>query len=173
MDGSILEDGTVVVTEEKSNGLGFDGLLAFGEDGKMVYRNGVEGGYYYENNHVVKGLGLIKIDDDYYYVKLNGSIVVGRVYVTEEKANGLLEEGYYTFDLDGKMKYMEGVEDGFYYEDNHVVPDLGLVKVEEDYYYVKVNGGIFVGKVFIPEEKTNGFVVPGYYVFDVDGKMVK
>ena len=57
--------------------------------------------YYYENGNLVYA-GLIQIDGDYYYVRGTGEVVHGRSYWIT-KTNGLLPQGSYTFDENGKM----------------------------------------------------------------------
>ena len=46
--------------------------------------------------------GLIEINGSYYYVRTNGEVVHGRKYWIT-KTNGLMPEGSYEFDADGKM----------------------------------------------------------------------
>ena len=58
-------------------------------------------GYYYVNGEIAKSVGVVEIDGDYYYIGMRGQIFKGSVYVTEEKANGLIETGKYTFDANG------------------------------------------------------------------------
>lgn len=58
--------------------------------------------YYYENGQLTPA-GLIFLDGYYYYVRTsNCEVVHGRSYWVS-KTNGLLPEGRYTFDDDGKM----------------------------------------------------------------------
>jgi len=77
----------------------------FGEDGKMeAVKNGIFDGYYYENNHVKYGAGLIKYQGNIYYVRSNGQVATGKYYVTN--TNGM--EGFVTgqkcyFDENGKL----------------------------------------------------------------------
>ncbi len=87
--------------------------LNFGEDGKLQpVKNGIveENGelYYYENNHVRYGAGLLKLEDEngvyYIYVRSSGKVQTGYFYIT--KTNGL--EGFEVgdhcrFGEDGKL----------------------------------------------------------------------
>ena len=96
------------VSEEKANGLLPAGDYSFGEDGKMILRNGVAlDDYgklcYYINGAQQYDTGLVLWEGDYYYVRPNGLILTWATYVSEEKANGLLPAGDYTFGEDGKM----------------------------------------------------------------------
>ena len=88
--------------------------LNFGEDGKLQpVKNGIveENGelYYYENNHVQYGAGLLKLEDEngvyYIYVRSSGKVQTGYFYIT--KTNDL--EGF-----EAGMKLNFG-EDGKYY----------------------------------------------------------
>ncbi len=89
----------------KTNGLLAEGMYIFAADGSMVLKNGivdVDGAlYYYVNDKLQSGAGLIEVDGYYYYIRSNGQAAIGKYWVT--KTNGLVEEGYYTFGDDGKM----------------------------------------------------------------------
>ena len=71
----------------------------------MMAKNGVIDGYYYENNVIVKGKGVVEYDGDLYFVKQNGAIYKnGTLFVSGSKANGYVPAGKYTFDVNGKME---------------------------------------------------------------------
>ena len=96
------------LSEEQTNGLVEPGNYSFGADGKMVYRDGVcEDDFgklcYYINGAQQFDSGLVEWNGDYYYVRENGLILTWGIYVSEEKANGLVEPGDYEFGADGKM----------------------------------------------------------------------
>ncbi len=59
------------------------------------------GGLYYYVDGVLTYAGLIEIDGSYYYINSSCKAVTGRYWVY--KTNGLITEGYYEFDTDGKM----------------------------------------------------------------------
>ena len=65
----------------------------------VVSENGVN--YYYANGVKQAGLGLLKIGEDYYYVRTGGELATGNYYVFNN--NGLMASGYYDFDENGKM----------------------------------------------------------------------
>ena len=139
-------------------------------------QNGIdENGYYRENGEIVPGKGLIKIDNDYYYVIYNGKIKKdGDRSVTEEFSNGLLPAGTYHFGPDGKMTTpINGIgEDGYYRENGVIIKDKGLIEVDGDYYYVIYNGKIKKdGDRTVSAEKANGLLPAGTYHFGPDGKM--
>ena len=85
--------------------------LVFDEDGVMqpvvdgfVVDEETKEIYYYEDNHLMCGAGLIEIDGDYYYVRSSGKVVTGYFYIT--KTNGI--EGFASgdkcyFDESGKL----------------------------------------------------------------------
>ena len=145
----------------------------FGEDGKMVIYEGIHEGYYYEGG-VKTAAGLVKGEDGYYYAGEGGKLVTGeKVDVTEN--NGLEKEtGVYRFDETGKMnEATEVVEEGeklYYYENGKLGVDAGLVKVEDDYYYIGEEGTA-VTNVQMLVEKTNDLLPVGTYCFGEDGKM--
>ena len=64
-------------------------------------------------------MGLIKIGDDYYYVKSKGEVITGKTYYCT-RMNGLDEEfpeGPYTFDEEGRMIRPDAAKNGIYEED--------------------------------------------------------
>ena len=97
-------------TVSKTNGLLPAGTYDFDDNGKMIRedttKNGIvketEGTWYYYVNGVKTYAGLIQIGDDYYYVNSKFEVIHGRNYFIS-KTNGLLANGTYTFDEDGKM----------------------------------------------------------------------
>ncbi len=170
--------GTIYVTEAKANGLKPANKYTFGSDGKMVIepvKNGIVDGKYYVNDVVVKNAGVVLVDGDYYYIRSNGTVYVGKISIGEAKANGLVEHGTYTFGSDGKMiiePTKNGIVDGKYYVDGKLVVNAGVVLVDGDYYYIRSNGTVYVGKISIGEAKANGLVEHGTYTFGSDGKMI-
>ena len=98
----------------KTNGLKAQGTYEFDADGKMVIetddtgdvKNGIvketEDTWYYYVDGTKTYAGLIVIDGSYYYVNSQCEVIHGRQYFIS-KTNGLLANGTYTFDDDGKM----------------------------------------------------------------------
>lgn len=99
------------ISAARANGLKPAGVYQFGEDGKLIVRNGIlretlddgkEYLFYYEDNVRQIGSGLLQLEDgSYIYVRSGANLAVGRYYVT--KNNDLLPSGYYEFDENGKM----------------------------------------------------------------------
>ena len=204
-----------------TNGLLPAGQYTFDADGKMVnppivtpdpdpspepeVKNGIvaeNGSLYYYVDGVLTGVGLIRLNGDYYYVKTsNCEVVHGRSYWVTD-TNGLLPAGPYTFGTDGKMinppvvdptpdpdpepeptpdpdptpDVKNGIvaENGslYYYEDG-VLTGAGLIRLNGDYYYVKTsNCEVVHGRSYWVTD-TNGLLPAGPYTFGADGKMVK
>ena len=57
--------------------------------------------YYYKNDVLQYCAGLILLDGNYYYVRSNGQLAIGKYWTTNH--NDLLPAGLYEFDEDGKM----------------------------------------------------------------------
>ena len=204
-----------------TNGLLPAGQYTFDADGKMVnppivtpdpdpspepgVKNGIvaeNGSLYYYVDGVLTGVGLIRLNGDYYYVKTsNCEVVHGRSYWVTD-TNGLLPAGPYTFGTDGKMinppvvdptpdpdpepeptpdpdptpDVKNGIvaENGslYYYVDG-VLTGAGLIQLDGDYYYVKTsNCEVVHGRSYWVTD-TNGLLPAGPYTFGADGKMVK
>lgn len=89
----------------KNNNLMPQGTYTFDADGKLVILDGIvkdgDTWYYYVNDKKTYA-GLIEIDGDYYYVNSSFQVIHGRKYFVS-KTNGLVKNGDYLFDADGKM----------------------------------------------------------------------
>ena len=156
----------------------------FDADGKMVVKNGLIDGVYYENGVKIPYAGLIKQDGAYYYINDNAKPVVSRVYCISN-TNGLtfpngtpIPKGNYEFDADGKMIIKNGLVDGVYYVNGVKVPYAGLIKQDGAYYYINDNAKPVVSRVYCISN-TNGLtfedgtpIPKGNYEFDADGKMI-
>ena len=193
-DGSyyyISGNGCVAVTNctkyiTFTNGLLPEGNYKFGEDGKMIIKQGIvqdaDGKIRYYVNGVATIPGLVQDDEGYfYYISGNGGVaIVNRTYyVSEAKANGLLPAGNYKFGEDGKMLIKQGVvqdaDGNIRYYVNGVQTIPGLVQDREgNYYYISGNGGIAIvdRTYYVSESKTNGLLPAGNYTFGEDGKLI-
>ena len=194
--GAFVRNQTYWVT--KTNGLLTEGNYTFDNEGKIVFsvepekKNGIveeNGSLYYYVDGVLTGAGLIKIGDDYYYVKTSsGEVVHGRRYWITV-TNGLLHAGIYNFDKHGRMtdpptvdpdqptpEVKNGIveENGslYYYVDG-VLTGAGLIKIGNDYYYVKTSSGEVVhGRRYWITVTNELPVKAGWYQFTDDGKML-
>jgi len=160
------------------------GTYEFDADGRMIIKEGLVNGYYYEGNKVVPYKGLIEVNGYYYYIAENGKPVVNTsryVLTTNDLTynNGVaITKGTYEFDADGRMIIKEGLVSGYYYEGNKVVPYKGLIEVDGYYYYIAENGKPVVNTsryVLTTNDLTynNGVAITkGTYEFDADGRMI-
>ncbi len=171
----------------KTNDLFPEDTYDFGTDGKMknipgdVVKNGLveeEDGTYYYVDGVKTYAGLIKIDNDYYYINSLGKMATGKKHVY--KTNDLFPEDTYDFGTDGKMKNIPGdvvknglveEEDGTYYYVDGVKTYAGLIKIDNDYYYINSLGKMATGQKYL--YKTNDLLPEGTYTFGADGKMIQ
>lgn len=163
-----------------TNGLMDAGVYHFAQDGKLIQETVKKNGLYEENGQLVYYVddvrthaGLIKVDGYYYYIKSNGTAVIGcRYYVSD--TNGLMERSYRDFDSSGRMIIKNGLveENGqlVYYVDG-VKAHPGLVQIDGDYYYIKSNCTAVRGCSYYVSN-TNGYVAKDTYTFDADGKLV-
>jgi len=156
------------------------GMYHFDENGYLVNPkpssiNGIVDGYYYKDGKIVYGAGLIEWDGNIYYVRSNGQVATGKYYITN--TNGM--EGFYRgdklyFDEEGRMEEIKnGIVDGYYYVNNHVQYNAGLIEYDDGYIYVRSNGQVATGVYWITNANTNvtGFEA-GKYTFGADGKMI-
>ena len=94
----------------KTNDLMPQGTYEFDADGKMVTEdrslNGIvkenDDTWYYYVNGVKFYAGLIQIGEDYYYVNSSCKVIHNQSYFIS-KTNGLLPNGTYRFDAEGKL----------------------------------------------------------------------
>ena len=159
---------------EMTKGYVTPGTYEFDEEGKMILKNGIVDGFYYEDGSLVKGKGVILYNGDYYFVKQNGAIYTdASLYIAEAKTNNLVPAGMYYFNADGSIIFKNGIVDGCYYVDGVLAKGAGLIKIDNDYYYVKKNGQIDISTSrYFNEEMCKGMIAPGLYYFDDAGKMI-
>ena len=154
----------------------------FDETGALVEGNGFvdyDGETYYMVDNILTYAGLIEIDGAYYYVNSHYHPATGEYYVY--KTNGLMDEGTYEFDSDGKMILPEEPDPektGFYDEDGKtyyyvagVKTYAGLILVDGDYYYVKSDCSVVKDCSYFVWT-TNDLMDRDWYDFDADGKMI-
>ena len=170
---------------EKTNDLLPQWGYVFDENGVITHdpdtsKNGIKddaGVLYYYIDGIKVHMGLFKIGEDYYYARSSGQLVVNGSYYCS-RMNGLLPEGSYAFDEDGKMIMPEAPKNGivsengslYYYVDG-VLTYAGLIQINGDYYYVRGTGEVVNGRNYWIT-KTNDLMPQGSYTFDETGKMV-
>ena len=145
-----------------------------------IYYDEATTSYYYCVDGVIIANGLMEIDGSYYYARTStGAFVRNQTYWVT-KTNGLLTEGNYTFDNEGKIVFSvepekkNGIveENGslYYYVDG-VLTGAGLIKIGDEYYYVKTSSGEVVHGRRYWITATNGLLHAGIYNFDKHGRM--
>ena len=155
----------------------------FDADGKMIVKNGLIDGIYYEYNRPRAYKGLIKVNDYYYYINDGAKPVAGRsYYITRLNdltfSNGVaIPKGTYEFDAEGKMVLKNGLIDGIYYENSVKVAYRGLIEQDGAFYYINDGAKPVAGREYYVT-KTNGLtyngkpIAKGNYTFAADGKMI-
>lgn len=170
----------------KTNGLAlpewgyyFDenGVILHDEDTSKygIYKDGSD--LYYYIDGVKAPAGLIKLNGDYYYANSKGKLIVSQSYYCS-RTNGLMEEGTYKFDENGKMIIEPSGQNGivaengslYYYVDGKLTY-AGLIEIDGSYYYVKTSGEVVHGKKYWIS-RTNDLMPEGSYTFADDGKML-
>ena len=182
--GPDAEDAEVNVPGKEGNPDNYDypdhesALFVFDENG--VFQKEKSGMYddngvtrWIENGMVVWHAGLVKDGDDFRYFKRNGMVANIETYVA--KTNGLLKAAKYTFDADGRLMKLKGLNEDLngnlcYYVD-YVKNYAGLVEKDGSFYYIASDLKAVKNCTYYVT-KTNGLKDPGYYTFDSDGKMV-
>ena len=182
--GPDAEDAEVNVPGKEGNPDNYDypdhesALFVFDENG--VFQKEKSGMYddngvtrWIENGMVVWHAGLVKDGDDFRYFKRNGMVANIETYVA--KTNGLLKAAKYTFDADGRLMKLEGLNEDLngnlcYYVD-YVKNYAGLVEKDGSFYYIASDLKAVKNCTYYVT-KTNCLKDPGYYTFDSDGKMV-
>ena len=159
---------------------GADGVLdeSFDHTGFIKAADGYT--YYVVHNKGVHA-GLIRIDNDYYYVNGACKMVTGIKYVVENQTNGLLPAGQYEFGVDGKMIIKNGIyEEDFCGKTIRVcyidgVLQKGAFEYDGAIYYGSTgNGEIKTGKYYVFAKNGNGLITAdGVYNFGEDGKLIQ
>ena len=177
--GKLVKNRTYWIS--KTNGLMKEAAYTFDADGKLFIdttpkKNGIiaeNGGLYYYVEGKLTYAGLIEIDGELYYVRTSGQLVQSQKYWIT-KTNGLLKEGAYHFDAEGKLYTPDPVIeilDGYYYVDG-VLTYAGLIEIDGYYYYVRTNGQIVKNQRYWIT-KTNGLKPEGSYEFDAEGRLIE
>ena len=171
----------------KTNGLALpEWGYYFDENGVILHdedtsKNGVHqdgDALYYYVDGIKAPAGMVKIGDDYYYAKSKGELVVSKTYYCS-RMNGLMEEGTYAFDAEGKLIPGATDKNGIVKDDDGVLryyvygklTYAGLIELEGNFYYVNSKCEV-VNSCVYPITWTHGLKEAGYYKFDEMGKMI-
>ena len=160
--GYYFDENGVILHDEDT---GKNGILKDGED-LFYYVDGIKA-----------PAGMIKIGDDYYYADSKGQLIVNQTYYCS-RMNGLMEEGTYAFDAEGKLIPGATDKNGIVKDDDGVlryyvygkVTYVGLIEIDGDFYYVRSNGEVVTNCVYWITW-THGLKEAGYYTFDENGKL--
>ena len=160
--GYYFDENGVILHDEDT---GKNGILKDGED-LFYYVDGIKA-----------PAGMIKIGDDYYYANSKGQLIVNQTYYCS-RTNGLMEEGIYAFDAEGKLIQGATDKNGIVKDDDGVlryyvngkVTYVGLIEIDGDFYYVRSNGEVVTNCVYWITW-THGLMEAGYYTFDENGKL--
>ena len=160
--GYYFDENGVILHDEDT---GKNGILKAGED------------LYYYVDGIKAPAGMVKIGDDYYYANSKGQLIVNQTYYCS-RMNGLMEEGTYAFDAEGKLIQGATDKNGIVKDDDGVlryyvngkVTYVGLIEIDGDFYYVRSNGEVVTDCVYWITW-THGLKEAGYYTFDENGKL--
>ena len=160
--GYYFDENGVILHDEDT---GKNGILKDGED------------LFYYVDVIKAPAGMIKIGDDYYYANSKGQLIVNQTYYCS-RMNGLMEEGTYAFDAEGKLIQGATDKNGIVKDDDGVlryyvngkVTYVGLIEIDGDFYYVRSNGEVVTDCVYWITW-THGLKEAGYYTFDENGKL--
>ena len=160
--GYYFDENGIILHDEDT---GKNGILKAGED------------LYYYVDGIKAPAGMIKIGDDYYYANSKGQLIVNQTYYCS-RMNGLMEEGTYAFDAEGKLIQGATDKNGIVKDDDGVlryyvngkVTYVGLIEIDGDFYYVRSNGEVVTDCVYWITW-THGLKEAGYYTFDENGKL--
>ena len=160
--GYYFDENGIILHDEDT---GKNGILKDGED-LFYYVDGIKA-----------PAGMIKIGNDYYYANSKGKLIVNQTYYCS-RMNGLMEEGTYAFDAEGKLIPGATDKNGIVKDDDGVlryyvngkVTYVGLIEIDGDFYYVRSNGEVVTDCVYWITW-THGLKEAGYYTFDENGKL--
>ena len=160
--GYYFDENGIILHDEDT---GKNGILKDGED------------LYYYVDGIKAPAGMIKISDDYYYANSKGQLIVNQTYYCS-RMNGLMEEGTYAFDAEGKLIPGATDKNGIVKDDDGVlryyvngkVTYVGLIEIDGDFYYVRSSGEV-VTKCVYWITWTHGLKEAGYYTFDENGRL--
>ena len=160
--GYYFDENGIILHDEDT---GKNGILKAGED------------LYYYVDGIKAPAGMIEIGGDYYYANSKGKLIVNQTYYCS-RMNGLMKEGTYAFDAEGKLIPGATDKNGIVKDDDGVlryyvngkVTYVGLIEIDGDFYYVRSNGEVVTSCVYWITW-THGLKEAGYYTFDENGRL--
>ncbi len=176
--GKIHADGTPLTV----------GYYTFGASGEMLITNGPIGDYFFINGARQPAYKLFKYNGYYYCTSDYQKLVKGKTVTLSDRLIGGLcfadgtpiPAGSYSFDAEGRMILKNGPIDGYFFIDNIRQPAYKLYQYEGAYYCTTDYQKLVVNKkVYLSERLIGGMcfpdgspMLPGYYEFDAEGKMI-
>ena len=180
-----IKNCSYTISSSRTNGLIRAGQYEFDADGKMIIPEGFGDGlkvdedgeirYYVDGQPIYAG--VVKDDDgNYYYINSAKKAVKNQTYyISEAKANGLIEAGTYIIDENGRFAgLIKEVNGDIIYVENGQRVYAGLVQdADGNFYYINSSKKAIKNCSYtISASKTNGLVDAGTYTFGEDGKMI-
>ena len=155
------------------------GVYTFDENGILCEYDGIVevGGAlrYYEEAQLMKGAGLVKVGDNYIYVRSNGELAVACEYWVSNNNDLDIPVGKYTFDENGYLVLPEaGIKDGvyfengawYYYENGKIAYNKGLISVNTTWHGEDGSEAVYSGYIYV---RSSGKLAIGeYYITNVN-----
>ena len=154
------------------------GYYQFGDDGKMIIKNGPwEDGYFYRNGSRLSCYQLVEYEGDWYFIDDGHKYAKSkRIYLSAQFVDGTdFAVGYYEFGADGRMIVKNGPwEDGYFYRNGSRLNCYQLVEFEGDWYFIDDGHKYAKSKrIYLSAQFVDGTPFPvGYYEFDAEGKLI-
>ena len=164
-------------------GTGFEaGCYDFGDDGKMILRNGlVDDSYYVNGKRSPLLYRFIEIDGDWYFIYDGYKIAKNaHLYISGAFLSGTdFEAGYFDFDDQGRYYVPAALEDGaaddgFFYINGVKQSRYQLIESEGDWYFINdgdkyaKNTKLYLSNTYVAGTNLSA----GLYEFGADGKMI-
>ena len=181
--GKLKQNSFQEITSNNSKGLLEDGTYYFGTDCKLftgiMWNDSTEVYNYYKKGLLQKNTGVIKYEDDYYYVCYSGKLKQnGFQEITSKNNNGLLANGTYYFGKDCKLNngtdivWNEYTGVYNYIKNGKQLKNAGAVEHNGDIYFVCYSGKLKQnGFQEVNSANSNGWLENGIYFFGSNCKI--
>lgn len=193
-----LEDVYYLGTEEMWNNISMGSLNILLDDNYATIHflgeepdqkfTGVKDDHFYKDDVMQKAYQLVEYKGDFYFINDGNKIAKStKIYLSQKFVDGFtfadgtpLHVGYYNFDEEGKMEILNGPVGNYFYKNNVRLNAYQLVEYEGDFYFINDSHKLArVQTIYLSQKFVEGFAFadgtplqPGYYMFDIDGKMV-
>ena len=176
----VVETGKFYIEEKYAGEYTVAGWHYTDETGRLYNNEVVNVGgtvYYFVNGRpdATGATSLRVINGNLYYVRFNGIVATGKIYVEEKNANGLTTAGWHYTDETGRLYNNEIVDiDGTVYYLINGKPDAtgatSLREINGNLYYVRFNGTVATGKVYVEAKNAGGLTTAGWHYTDALGR---